>query len=327
MKNRVNSVIRRILSAILCAAVVTLSVSLCACGRKKPIIGIVQFGSHQSLNNCYDGVIKGLREAGVDLDAYNVEYLSSNFDASVSQSQCSRLVNEGAKVIIAIATPSAIAAANAAAGDGIPVVFCAVTDSSVMSNYKNVTGSSDLPNFDRVLETVSATMGRADLSIGVLYSTDESSSPFMLEKLKDAAKAYEGMKIMDRAVADITTIDTHVNKLISDGVDCFVNLLDNTIVGKLETNILPITNEANIPVFGSEIEQVKIGCVAAASIEYVDVGKAAGKAAAEILSGRSAGDIPVSVIDHPTVCYNQKQIEKFSLNLPTLSGAVRLDGD
>lgn len=322
-----NQVIRKLVSVFLLAALMTLTVSLCACGQKKPIIGIVQFGSHQSLNNCYDGVLQGLREAGVDLDGYEVEYLNSNFDASVSQSQCSRLVNEGAKVIIAIATPSAIAAANAAAGDGIPVVFCAVTDSSVMSNYKNVTGSSDLPNFDRVLEVVTATMGRADLSIGVLYSTDESSSPFMLEKLKDSARIYDGMKIVDRAVSDITTIDTHVNRLISDGVDCFVNLLDNTIVGKLETNILPITNEANIPVFGSEIEQVKLGCVASASIEYVDVGKAAGKAAAEILSGEAAGDLPVSVIDQPIVCYNQKQIEKFSLNIPTVSGAVRVDGD
>lgn len=322
-----NQVIRKLVSVFLLAALMTLTVSLCACGQKKPIIGIVQFGSHQSLNNCYDGVLQGLREAGVDLDGYEVEYLNSNFDASVSQSQCSRLVNEGAKVIIAIATPSAIAAANAAAGDGIPVVFCAVTDSSVMSNYKNVTGSSDLPNFDRVLEVVTATMGRADLSIGVLYSTDESSSPFMLEKLKDSARIYDGMKIVDRAVSDITTIDTHVNRLISDGIDCFVNLLDNTIVGKLETNILPITNEANIPVFGSEIEQVKLGCVASASIEYVDVGKAAGKAAAEILSGEAAGDLPVSVIDQPIVCYNQKQIEKFSLNIPTVSGAVRVDGD
>lgn len=322
-----NQVIRKLVSVFLLAALMTLTVSLCACGQKKPIIGIVQFGSHQSLNNCYDGVLQGLREAGVDLDGYEVEYLNSNFDASVSQSQCSRLVNEGAKVIIAIATPSAIAAANAAAGDGIPVVFCAVTDSSVMSNYKNVTGSSDLPNFDRVLEVVTATMGCADLSIGVLYSTDESSSPFMLEKLKDSARIYDGMKIVDRAVSDITTIDTHVNRLISDGVDCFVNLLDNTIVGKLETNILPITNEANIPVFGSEIEQVKLGCVASASIEYVDVGKAAGKAAAEILSGEAAGDLPVSVIDQPIVCYNQKQIEKFSLNIPTVSGAVRVDGD
>ena len=88
------------------------------------------------------------------------------------------------------------------------------------------------------------------------------------------------MEIYDSAVADIDTIDAKTNELIERGVDCFVNLLDNTVVGKLETNILPITNEKKIPVFGSEIEQVKVGCAASASIDYIDVGSAAGKAAA-----------------------------------------------
>lgn len=322
------TIVKRLISTILTASTVAVGIlGATACDKKKDTIGIVQFGSHLSLNNCYDGVMKGLAESGVDIDAYNVEYLNSNFDPAVAQSQCARLVNEGAKVMIAIATPSAVAAANAAADDNIPVVFCAVTDSSVMANYKNVTGSSDLPDFDKCLVTVTQTMGREDLNIGVLYSTDESSSPFQLQKLKDSAEKHDGMRINSRAVADITTIDAQVNSLISDGVDCFVNLLDNTIVGKLESNILPLTDAAGIPVFGSEIEQVKLGCVAAASIDYVEVGRAAGAAAAEILSGRSATDIPVSVITDPTVCYNEKRIEKFSLNKPTDPGAVRVDND
>lgn len=322
------SIVKRIISTILVASTITVGIfTSTACEKKKDTIGIVQFGSHLSLNNCYDGVMKGLAESGVDTDAYNIEHLNSNFDPAVAQSQCARLVNEGAKVIIAIATPSAVAAANAAADDNIPVVFCAVTDSSVMANYKNVTGSSDLPDFDKCLATVTKTMGREELSVGVLYSTDESSSPFQLQKLTESAKNYSGMQIKSRAVADITTIDTQVNALISDGVDCFVNLLDNTIVGKLESNILPLTDAAGIPVFGSEIEQVKVGCVAAASIDYVEVGRAAGSAAAEILSGKSVADIPVSVITDPTVCYNGGRIEKFSLNVPSDMDAVRVDND
>ena len=59
------------------------------------------------------------------------------------------------------------------------------------------------------------------------------------------------MEISDRVVSDITTIDTQVHALLDAGVDCFVNLLDNTIVGKLESNILPLTNAKKIPVFGS----------------------------------------------------------------------------
>lgn len=308
----------------LIALTLVLALGLCTlagCGSSKPTIGIIQFGSHGSLNNCYDGIIAGLKEAGLNLDDYNVEHLDSNFDASVSQTQANNLVNKKADVIIAIATPSAVAAATAADGD-IPVVFCAITDASVMENYDNVTGSSDIPNFDKQLEVVTAFMGKSDLKIGVLYSSEESSSPIQVSNLKEAAAKYEGMEICDSIVADINTIDTKVNELINRGVDCFVNLLDNTVVGKLETNILPITNEKKIPVFGSEIEQVKVGCAASASIEYINVGKAAGEAAVKILNGTAADDIPVATITEPTVCYNEDACKTLGLTVP----AAYIDG-
>ena len=307
---------KKVISVILVVFVLALSsLALYSCGNKKPTIGIIQFGSHASLNNCYDGVIAGLEESGIKLDDYNIELVNSNFDSQLSQTQANSFVNSKAKVIIAIAPPPAVAAATASDGE-IPVVYCAITDGSVMNNYKNITGSSDIPNFDKQLEVVTGVMGKSDLKIGVLFSTEESSSPIQVANLKKAAEKYDGMEILDSAVADINTIDAKVNELINRGVDCFVNLLDNTVVGKLETNILPITNEKKIPVFGSEIEQVKVGCAASASIEYIDVGRAAGKAAAEILNGKSASDIPVATITDPKNYYNSKVCETLGLKVP-----------
>ena len=314
--------IKKIIAFVL---TLTLVFAFAGCGSKdnssdtsgKKTIGIIQFGSHASLNNCYDGIMKGLKENGISEEDYNIELLNSNFDPSVSQTQANNLVNKNAAVIIAIATPSAVAAANAAADKDVPVVYCAITDSTVMENYDNVTGSSDIPNFEKQLEVVTGFMNKTALKIGVLYSTEESSSPVQVENLKKAAKKYEGMEILDSAVADINTIDTKTNELIDRGVDCFVNLLDNTVVGKLETNILPITNEKKIPVFGSEIEQVKVGCAASASIDYIDVGAAAGKSAAEILGGKSASEIPVAYITEPTNYYNSKVCKDLGLTVPT----------
>lgn len=297
----------------------TMIAAFAGCGSGdsgKKTIGIIQFGSHASLNNCYDGIMKGLEENGITEEEYNIEYVNSNFDASVSQTQANNFVNKNAAVIIAIATPSAVAAANAAEENGVPVVYCAVTDATVMENYGNVTGSSDIPNFEKQLEVVTAFMNKTDLKIGVLYSTEESSSPVQIESLKKAAEKYGGMEIYNSAVADINTIDARTNELIERGVDCFVNLLDNTVVGKLETNILPITNEKKIPVFGSEIEQVKVGCAASASIDYIDVGSAAGKAAAEIIGGKSASDIEVAYITDPTNYYNSEVCAALDLTVP-----------
>lgn len=305
------------LIAVLLSVVTLFALTACSGGAgEKKTIGIIQFGSHASLNNCYDGVMAGLKEAGINTDDYNVEYVNSNFDAGVSQTQANNLVNKKAAVIVAIATPSAVAAANAAADKDIPVVYCAITDATTMQNYQNVTGSSDIPNFEKQLEVVTGFMGKTALKIGVMYSTEESSSPVQVANLKKAAEKYAGMTILDSAVADITTIDTKTNDLINQGVDCFINLLDNTIVGKLETNILPITNAKKIPVFGSEIEQVKLGCVASASIEYINVGKAAGSAAAKILNGTKASDIPVATITEPNNYYNSSACAAMGLTVP-----------
>lgn len=309
--------IKKIIAFILTLTIIFAFAGCASDTSEKKTIGIIQFGSHASLNNCYDGIMQGLKENGINEEDYNIEYVNSNFDASVSQTQANNLVNKKAAVIIAIATPSAVAAANAAAENDIPVVYCAITDATVMKNYENITGSSDIPNFEKQLEVVTGFMNKTDLKIGVLYSTEESSSPVQVENLKAAAKKYEGMEILDSAVADINTIDAKTNELIDRGVDCFVNLLDNTVVGKLETNILPITNEKKIPVFGSEIEQVKVGCAASASIDYIDVGASAGKAAAEILGGKSASEIPVAYITEPTNYYNSKVCGELNLTVPT----------
>lgn len=309
--------IKKIIAFILTLTIIFAFAGCASDTSEKKTIGIIQFGSHASLNNCYDGIMQGLKENGINEEDYNIEYVNSNFDASVSQTQANNLVNKNASVIIAIATPSAVAAANAAAENDIPVVYCAITDATVMKNYENITGSSDIPNFEKQLEVVTGFMNKTDLKIGVLYSTEESSSPVQVENLKTAAKKYEGMEILDSAVADINTIDAKTNELIDRGVDCFVNLLDNTVVGKLETNILPITNEKKIPVFGSEIEQVRVGCAASASIDYIDVGASAGKAAAEILGGKSASEIPVAYITEPTNYYNSKVCGELNLTVPT----------
>ena len=302
-----------ILLSIVTALSVTFLTTAC---DKKQVIGIIQFGSHDSLNNCYTGVIEGLKENGVNLDDYKVEYVNSNFDATVSKAQAEKMVNEGAKVIIAIATPSAIQAATAAAAKNIPVVYCAVTDAKQVANFANMTGTSDIPDFNAQLNLVTEFLGKKNVKIGILSSTEESSDEVQITAINEAAKAYEGMEIVVETIPDITTIDTNVQKLISANVDCIVNLLDNTVVGKLQ-NILTAANAAEIPVFGSEIEQVKAGCLASASIEYVTVGKLSGKQAAEILNGKAVSEVKPLTMENETFnCYNSEVMAALNLTLP-----------
>lgn len=313
---------KKLLALVLTVLLITLCFAGCGGKSSKPVIGIIQFGSHDSLNNCYAGIIEGLKET-INIDDYDIQYVNSNFTAETSLAQAQKLVNSNAKVIIAIATPSAIQAATAATGKDIPVVYCAVTDASQVANFDNMTGTSDVPDFNAQLELITSFMGKTDVKIGTLMSTEESSDAMQFTALQTAAAKYEGMTVVSKTVADITTIDVKIDSLISKDVDCIVNLLDNTIVGKLQ-NIIAKADAAGIPVFGSEIEQVKAGCLASASIEYVTVGKLAGRQAAEILSGKSANEVEPKTMENETFpCYNSEVLAKFpAFKLPDIKDII-----
>lgn len=61
------------------------------------------------------------------------------------------------------------------------------------------------------------------------------------------------------------------------------------------------TDEAGIPVFGSEEEQVRNGCVASESLDYVALGAETGAMAAAVLSGEAdIMTLPVSVVAEST---------------------------
>ena len=99
-------------------------------------------------------------------------------------------------------------------------------------------------------------------------------------------------------------------------VDCLTNLTDNTVVASLAT-ILDKANKQNIPVFGSEIEQVKIGCLAAEGLDYVALGKQTGKMAAEILKGeKKAPEMNFETITEPGFYVNEKVAENLGVTVP-----------
>ena len=109
-------------------------------------------------------------------------------------------------------------------------------------------------------------------------------------------------------------VNQATDTLISKGVDCFTNLTDNNVVGVLPS-ILEKTNEAGIPVYGSEIEQVKLGCVASAGIEYVALGRQTGMMAAKILKGEAkASDMPYETISEFEIYVNSDAMAALKLS-------------
>ena len=309
---------KKIISLVLISILCIGTMFVAGCSDNKKVIGVIQFGSHESLNNCYNGFVQGLKDGGVDMNKYSIEFQNSNFESSLSATQASSFVNKGVGLILAIATPSALAAVSAADG-AIPVVYCAVSDPVAAGftgdDATNVTGSSDILNFDGQLQMIRAFLPEAT-KIGVLYTQTEANSISQIETLREAAVTYN-FEIVAKSIENANQLELMSDNLLNEDIDCITNLTDNTVVGYLD-NLITKANTKNIPVFGSEIEQVKKGCIASESLDYVELGRQTGLLAAQILkSEKTADEIEYLKIKDSFPCYNSEVLTAFNMTLPT----------
>ena len=99
-------------------------------------------------------------------------------------------------------------------------------------------------------------------------------------------------------------------------VDCLSNLTDNNVVGVLGA-ILEKTDEAGIPVYGSEVEQVKLGCVGGAGLDYIQLGIQTGLMAAKVLTGEGAcEDLPYETIENYGLYINSDAAAELGITIP-----------
>ena len=279
-------------------------------------IGISQYGEHGSLDNCREGFLQGLEQAGlVEGTDFEVDYQNANFDDNQATQIGQMFSAEDADLMVGIATNSAIACFNAAEDKDIPVIFTAITD-PVEANLDagNVTGTSDALPVEGQLKLIRALQPDAD-TIGIIYTTSEPNSVSAIRTYEELAGDY-GFTIDAVGVAAQEEVTQAADTLISRGVDCLSNLTDNNVVGVLSA-ILEKTNEAGIPIYGSEVEQVKLGCVAGAGIDYVQLGIQTGLMAAKVLTGEATcSDMPYETIENYGLYINSDAIAAMGLTVP-----------
>lgn len=310
------------LKKLLCGALsLTMVLALAACGGdaasgEVPVIGICQYGQHGSLDNCREGFLQGLEEAGlVEGTDYTIDYQNASFDDNMAIQIAQAFSAEDAALMVGIATPAATACYAAAEDKDIPVVFTAITDPvGAKLDSGNITGTSDVLPVQGQLELIRAIQPEAD-TIGIVYTTSEANSVYSIGVYEELAADY-GFTIEAIGVTAQSEVTQAVDTLISQGVDCLSNLTDNNVVGVLGS-ILEKTNEAGIPVYGSEIEQMELGCVAGAGLDYVQLGIQTGKMAAQILTGEATcADLPYETIENYGLYVNSSALTEMGLTLP-----------
>ena len=329
---KTNGKLIAVLAALLCLSLV---LGLAACGKqpagnddataapvndgpapRKMTIGILQYAQHPSLDNCREGFLQGLAEAGlVAGEDFEVLYENAGADDALNQQIANNFAAKNVTLMCAIATPSATACYAAAEEKHIPVIFTAITDPEAAGLTEgDVTGTSDKLPVDAQLELIRALQPDAK-TIGIIYTLSEPNSVSAIAEYEEKAGDYD-FEIVAKGVSASDEIALAADALISEEVDCFSNLTDNNVVNVL-ASILEKTDAAGIPVYGSEVEQVKNGCVAAAGIDYLELGKLTGEMTAKLLRGEATcATLPYESVREFSTYINGEALAAMDITVP-----------
>lgn len=315
---RLRKVITITAAALLCVS------SMAGCGGQKKTadgqaiyqIGVLQYADHPSLDNCREGFKQGLDAEGIN---YELKTQSAKADDATNTQIAQQFISQKMDLVCGIATPSAQACYNAAYENKIPVIFNAVSDpvaaklaTSKTEAMDGITGVSDMLPVEEQLKLIREMLPDAK-KIGILYTTSEANSVSTIESYKEKVGEY-GFELVAKGVTNAAEIPQAVDLLVAE-VDCISNMTDNTVVDNLPI-LLEKAAAKNIPVFGSEEEQVKNGCVASAGIDYIELGKKAGVMAARVLKGEDITSIPYETMTESKITISSNAAKKIGLTIP-----------
>lgn len=281
-------------------------------------IGVTQIVEHPALDAARQGFVDGLAKAGY-VEGKNVEFDFQNAqgDMSLAQTIARKFATNRMDLILAIATPTAQAAAHAT--KEIPILITAVTDPAsaglVKSNDKpgtNVTGTSDLNPVAEQLALVKKVAPKAK-AVGVVYNAGEQNSVFQVNLVKEAAKKLR-LTVVEATVASTTDI-LQATRAIAGKVDALYVPTDNTVVSGIES-LLKVAEEAKLPVIGGEAGTVDRGALITVGVSYYRLGEQTAKMAVQVLKGKKPASMAIQYQKELELVINLKAAEAIGLKLP-----------
>lgn len=280
-------------------------------------VGVLQFVTHEALDEIYRGIQDGLAEEGYKGDAINIDFMNAEGDQGKIATMSKQLVENGNQVLIGIATPAAQGLANATSE--LPVVMGAITDpvgaklvESLEKPGGNVTGVSNPLPLQQQLDLIKQITPETK-TIGVLYSSNEDNSKLTVEKFTELAEK-EGYTVLSYPVPSSNEIASTMSVMTSK-VDAIWIPQDNAIASAFKT-VVASNKEAKVPIFPSADTMVKEGGLASVVVSQYGLGVATGKMAAKVLQGADPADTPVDVIDKGAPIINKTVAAELGITIP-----------
>lgn len=280
-------------------------------------VAITQIVEHPALDAVREGVKSVLEEAGFK-EGENLKwtYESAQGQPAIAAQIAKKFAGEKPDVIVAIATPSAQAAA--ASARNTPLVFAAVTDpvgAKLVKAWdkpsKFISGVSDLTPVDKHMEMVKQVVPDAK-RIGVIYNPGEANSVTLLNLVKEHAPK-QGLEVIEAAAPKSADVQTAARSLVGKADIVYIPT-DNTVVSAIE-GVIKVAEQADLPVIAADTDTVKRGAIAALGFNYGEVGRQTGNMVVGVLKGIPLDKTPVQGVENVELYVHPEAAERMGVTL------------
>ena len=283
-------------------------------------VSVSQFVEHPAL----DAVLKGFQDY-LKENNVAVEYKIHNAQANMATAGQigTQIMGEKPDMIVAIATPSAQAVAQALSKaphmEKTPFLFTAITDPVAAGLVKdlampggNITGVSDRLPVPEHMGMVKAFLPELK-NLGILYNAGEANSKVLVEEITEFGKTA-GFEVTGATVAKTGDVYQAAKSLVGK-VDAIFIPTDNTVVSGLEAAV-KVCDESDLPLFCADVNSVKRGAVAAMGFDYYAHGRQTGAMAQQIFEGADPAKTAVETQKELSLHINVKSAAAMNVAIP-----------
>ena len=284
--------------------------------RAEKKIGVLLWSEESRYSDSHNGVMESLKKLG--FGEPNVKFTVGN--AGGNKAKAAELASKFAAgkmdMVIAHGTTAAVAVAKEI--KDVPVVFSMVYDpigAKIAEDWKssgnNTTGASSMVPMSRLVDTLKRLAPVKKLA--VLYTPGEKNSEIQLKELQ-AVQGDSQVKIVPVPL----TRNEEVAQIIPEVVGTVdaIYLSGSNVVGEMAATIVNLATKAKVITVAHLDDLVAKGALLGVCANPSEVGRLAGKKAANVLKGSKPSSIPIEPLKKLDVIVNMKTAKAGQIQVP-----------
>lgn len=301
------------------------SASASSASDKTFTVGICNYVDDASLNQIVENIRARLAAIGEEQGAtFQIEYDNCNADSGLMSQIISNFQTDGADLMVAVATPVAMAMQAATEDTQTPVVFAAVSDpvaaglvESLDAPGANITGTSDYLDTNAIMDLMFA-QNPALETVGFLYDLGQDSAATPIAHAKEYLAA-KGVTVIERTGTNVDEIILAAQALVTDGAQAVFTPTDNTVM-RAELAIYETFSNAGVLHYTGADSFALNGAFLGYGVDYANLGvQTADMIAGILLDGNDPAETPVLTFDNGTATINTDICQTLGLDFDALS--------